>query len=222
MRDWANRNLTVIKNLQITLLLLAVLFPLAIGLHEVGHVIFSFSLLRPATFYAGGLFSAVVLTIGFLFVWQNSKPRFVVMWAFGSVILAQIVNGMIEGFYPLQYVALMQTVGNTLSLNIAFNVGLLAGTLFVGYYLSQGIERLGILDKAVVTWTRKQIFKKGFDEIEKQAFFEELISARISKARSEGRRKANMTRTDRFRETMASVDRVGRAVEEALLGRRLN
>ncbi len=47
-----------------------------------------------------------------------------------------------------------------------------------------------------------------------------MISARISKARREGRRKANMTRADRFTETMASVDRVGRAVEEALLGHR--
>ncbi len=220
MRDWLRNNLPVIKNLQIVLLLLAVLFPLAIGLHEIGHIIFSFSLLRPATFYAGGLFSAVVLTIGFLFVWQNTRPRFVVVWAFGSVILAQVVNGVVEGLYQPQYLALMQTLGNALSLNIAFNVGLLAGTLVVGYYISQGITRLGILDKAVGTWTRKRIFKKGFDEIEKQAFFEELISARITKARSEGRRKANMTRADRFRETMASVDRVGRAVEEALIGPR--
>lgn len=219
MRDWANRNLTVIKNLQITLLLLAVLFPVAIGLHEVGHAVFSFSVLRPATFFAGGLFSAVVLTIGFLYVWQNTKPRFVVMWAFGSVILAQIANGMIEGYWPTQYVGLMQTLTGSISLSVVFNVGLLAGTLVAGYYISQGITRLGILHKAMVTWTRKQVFKKGFDEIEKQAFFEELISARISKARREGRRKANMSRAHRFRETMASVDRVGRALEEALLGR---
>jgi len=220
MRDWANRNLSVIKNLEITLLLLAVLFPLAIGLHEVGHIIFSFSVLRPVILYAGGLFSAVVLSIGFAFVWQNSKPRFAVMWAFGSVILAQIVNGVVEGLFQPQYLALMQTVSNRLSLSVIFNVGLLAGTLLVGYYISQGIARLGILDKAVGTWTRQQTFKKGFDDIEREAFFEEMISARITKARREGRRRANMTRTDRFKETMANVDRIGRAVEEALLGPR--
>ena len=170
MRDWLRNNLPLIKNLQFVLLLLAVLFPVSIGLHEIGHIIFSFTLLRPATFYAGGLFSAVVLTIGFLFVWQNSKPRFVVMWGFGSVILAQIANGMIEGYYPSQYVALMQTVGNQLSLGIVFNVGLLAWTLVVGFYVSSVANRLGILARATISWSKEQVLRQQLRDIEREAF----------------------------------------------------